>query len=252
MWRKTEMKQYYTIDYDLNRPTNKIVSAPLNSDFGVGVKMWRDGSALDSDITVGGNASTGTRGGYQLFELSTGSDEAITDYQVSGAYDFNLRVYEINKNYIEKWSGSEPPEPPTELTVLSASAGRFAETTEEIDVGVSLSYEVGNIVLSASQVESFTVTWTENSGEPHTDTSDDHVVITDINGTGWYLDYEEGAKIWRREDGTASASSIAISYDYSSFKYKGFGVEQGNTYEWKFVIEYTGTCQEFQLLEGSS
>lgn len=55
------MKQYYTIDYDLTRPTNKIVSAPLNSNFGVAVKMWRNGSALDSDITVGGIASSGTR-----------------------------------------------------------------------------------------------------------------------------------------------------------------------------------------------
>ena len=78
------MKQYYTINYDLNRPTNQIVSAPLNSDFGVGVKMWRNGSELDSDITVGGIASSGTRGGYQLFDLSTGNKETITDYQVSG------------------------------------------------------------------------------------------------------------------------------------------------------------------------
>jgi hypothetical protein len=82
MWRKTEMKQYYTINYDLNRPSNQIVTVPLNSNFGVGVKMWRDGSVLDSDITVGGNASTGTRGGYQLFDLSTGNEETITDYEV--------------------------------------------------------------------------------------------------------------------------------------------------------------------------
>ena len=125
------MKQYYTIDYDLNRPSNRIVTAPLNSDFGVGVRMWRNGSALDSDITVGGNASTGTRGGYQLFDLSTGSEETITDYQVSGESKFNLRVYETDKNFIEKWGGSEPQ---PQWDVVSGSATYVAEstTTDEI------------------------------------------------------------------------------------------------------------------------
>lgn len=165
MWRKTEMKQYYTIDYDLNRPSNKIVTAPLNSNFGVGVRMWRDGSVLDSDITVGGNASTGVRrGGYQLFDLSTGSDEAITDYRVSGAYDFNLRVYETNKNFIEKGGGSEP-QPQWDVILGSTTFVADATTTEEITSDASL---VSPLFLYAKQVKSFTCTYSDNGGPKQT------------------------------------------------------------------------------------
>lgn len=161
------MKQYYTIDYDLNRPTNKIVSAPLNSDFGVAVKMWRDGSALDSDITVGGIASSGTRGGYQLFDLSTGSDEAITDYRVSGAYDFNLRVYETNKNFIEKWGGSEP-QPQWDVISGSTTFVADATTTQEVYSETSVDEPVW---IYAKQLKSLTCTYSDNGGPKQTITS---------------------------------------------------------------------------------
>lgn len=159
------MKKYYTIDYDLNRPTNKIVPAPLNSDFGVGVRMWRDGSALDSDITVGGIASSGTRGGYQLFDLSTGSDEAITDYRVSGAYDFNLRVYETNKNYIEKWVGGTPGQ----WDVISGRTTFVADSTTTQEVYSDDSVQPDWIY--AKQVKSITCTYSDNGGPKQTITS---------------------------------------------------------------------------------
>ena len=201
------MKQYYTIDYDLNRPSNRIVSAPLNSDFGVGVRMWRNGSALDSDITVGGNASTGTRGGYQLFDLSTGNEETITDYEVSGESKFNLRVYETSKNFIEKWGGGTPPEPPSPWTVILGSKTFVAEstTTEEITSDVSL---IDPVWIYAKQVKSFTCTYSDNGGPKQTVASFMNVQVEDDDDPAYFFCHvgdPSNGNIWYESEGGMSA-----------------------------------------------
>jgi hypothetical protein len=204
MWRKTEMKKYYTIDYDLNRPTNKIVSAPLNSNFGVGVRMWRNGSALDSDITVGGIASSGTRGGYKLFDLSTGNKETITDYEVSGESKFNLRVYETNKNYIEKWSGSEPQ---SQWDVISGRTTFTADTTTTEEVSSELFYP-DPVWIYAKQVKSFTCTYSDNGGPKQTVASFMNVQVEDDEGSGYYFCHAgdpSNGNIWYESEGGMSS-----------------------------------------------
>lgn len=199
------MKKYYTIDYDLNRPSNQIVTAPLNSNFGVGVKMWRNGSVLDSDITVGENASTGTRGGYQLFDLSTGSEETITDYEVSGADKFNLRVYETNRNYIEKWTGGS--EPPSHWTVILGSKTFVADMTGTDEVGSeTYSGDIGWIY--AKQVKSFICTYSDNGGPKQTITSFMNVQVQDDDDGAFFFCHSgdpSNGNIWYESEGGMSA-----------------------------------------------
>lgn len=199
------MKQYYTIDYDLNRPTNKIVSAPLNSDFGVAIKVWKDGQLLDADLSVDGLSATSTRGGYQLFDLSTGSDEAITDYRVSGqACDFNLRVYETNKNYIEKWSESEPPSP---WTVILGSKTFTADTTTTEEITSDDSFE-SPVWIYAKQVKSFTCTYSDNGGPKQTITSFMNVQVQDDDEGAYFFCHAgdpSNGNIWYESEGGMSA-----------------------------------------------
>ena len=230
------MKQYYTIDYDLNHPTNKIVSAPLNSNFGVGVKMWRDGSALDSDITVGGIASSGTRGGYQLFDLSTGSEETITDYEVSGESKFNLRVYETNKNYIEKWSGSEPA-PQWDVILGSKTFVADTTTTEEVDSDTSA---LDPVWIYAKQVKSFTCTYSDNGGPKQTITSFMNVQVEDDDDGAYFFCHAgdpSNGNIWYESEGGMSSEKPSIKIA-GAFRTIHFPVEAGHTYEIEWKLEY--------------
>jgi hypothetical protein len=74
--------KYSTINYDSNRPTQNVVKAPLNSDIGVAIKVWKDGQLLDTNLSVDGLSATSTRNGWQLFDLSTGSDQGRKEYKV--------------------------------------------------------------------------------------------------------------------------------------------------------------------------
>lgn len=58
------MKKYCTIECDYNYPGAKALTVPLESDYGVAVKMKRNGEVLTSGILVGEVAASGTRGGY--------------------------------------------------------------------------------------------------------------------------------------------------------------------------------------------
>lgn len=74
--------KYSTINYDSNRPMPNLVKAPLNSDIGVAIKVWKDGQLLDTDLSVGGISATSTRNGWKLFDLSTSSDYGRKEYEV--------------------------------------------------------------------------------------------------------------------------------------------------------------------------
>lgn len=75
--------KYSTINYNLNTPMPKVVKAPLNSDIGVAIKVWKDGQLLDTDLSVDGLSATSTRNGWQLFELSSGSTPCFTKHEVA-------------------------------------------------------------------------------------------------------------------------------------------------------------------------
>ena len=66
--------KYSTLEYDMNRPSTKVINVPLDSDYGIAVKVFKDGQLIQPSLIVGGQEQlTGTRADWQLFELSSGS-----------------------------------------------------------------------------------------------------------------------------------------------------------------------------------
>lgn len=72
--------KYTILNYDMNTPIMNQITAPLNSSFGVAVKVTKDGEALaltSSDVTIGGAPGVDVRNGYVLVDLSTGNTPSI-------------------------------------------------------------------------------------------------------------------------------------------------------------------------------
>lgn len=44
--------KYITLEYDMNSPRDKAVSVPLDSDYGLAVKVYKNGALLQSTISV--------------------------------------------------------------------------------------------------------------------------------------------------------------------------------------------------------
>ena len=65
--------KYKTLEYNMNYPCLKKVVEPLESTYGLAIKVWKDNSIVDAGISVGGLSATSTKNGWQLFELSSGS-----------------------------------------------------------------------------------------------------------------------------------------------------------------------------------
>ena len=46
--------KYSTLEYDMNRPSIKVINVPLDSDYGVAVKVFKDGQLIETNLSVGG------------------------------------------------------------------------------------------------------------------------------------------------------------------------------------------------------
>lgn len=66
--------KYYKLNYDANRPSTKQITVPTNSDYGVAVKVEKDGEFVENaGITVGGKEAQDLVAGWKTVELSSGS-----------------------------------------------------------------------------------------------------------------------------------------------------------------------------------
>lgn len=75
--------KYYKLDYNANQPSNKQISVPTDSVYGVAVKIEKDGSVLTGETKIGDLSATTTRGGYDIFDLSSGSTPSMTKKEIS-------------------------------------------------------------------------------------------------------------------------------------------------------------------------
>ena len=73
--------KYYKLDYNANQPSNKQISVPTDSVYGVAVKVYRNGELVNGDLSVGGLSAT-TKGDWKLVDLSSGSDVGIGELDV--------------------------------------------------------------------------------------------------------------------------------------------------------------------------
>lgn len=69
--------KYKTLEYNMNYPFLKQVTEPLDSVYGLAIRVVKNGQVMplpgQGDIVVDGQDGVGTRGTWQLFELSSGS-----------------------------------------------------------------------------------------------------------------------------------------------------------------------------------
>lgn len=99
--------KYKALTFDANKPIPQQITEPLNSDYGVAVKVYKDGQLVDADLTVDGVACEEGFGGWKLCELSTNSEEGtkkiivVVDNNDGLTASFPLYVQQRNMNYFE-------------------------------------------------------------------------------------------------------------------------------------------------------
>lgn len=91
--------KYLTLEYDVNSPRDKAVSVPLDSDYNLAVKVFKDGEQVElsgAELLVDEQQANEVMKGYSLFELSTGSTACTKELNV-----------EVNKSGGEKYEYEE-------------------------------------------------------------------------------------------------------------------------------------------------
>ena len=99
--------EYKTITFDANRPSPRQITEPLNSVYGVAVKVYKDGQPVSADLSVGGIAADDGPDGMKLVELSSGGAQGMKRLAVAAEGDgfsgqFWLQVQERDLGYFEK------------------------------------------------------------------------------------------------------------------------------------------------------
>ena len=83
--------QYKTMIFDANRPVVQSITEPLNSGYGIAVKVKKDGEFLPYEqVKVDGKGSNANRDGWACFDLSTDNEigvETISIEATVGAAD---------------------------------------------------------------------------------------------------------------------------------------------------------------------
>ena len=82
--------EYKSITFDMNRPMAQQIAEPLNSAYGVAVKVYKDGQLVSADLSVGQTACTEGPGGWKLAELSSGNAETMKTVDVDVTKDPTL------------------------------------------------------------------------------------------------------------------------------------------------------------------
>jgi hypothetical protein len=74
--------KYKALTFDANRPIPQQITEPLNSDYGVAVKVYKDEQLVDADLSVDGVACVEGFDGWKLCDLSTNSEEEMKKLNV--------------------------------------------------------------------------------------------------------------------------------------------------------------------------
>lgn len=97
--------KYKTVTFDANRPIPQQITEPLNSDYGVAVKVYKDEQLVDADLSVDGVACVEGFDGWKLCDLSTNSEEGMKKINV--AVDKHPTVY-AELNTTKTMTGTSP------------------------------------------------------------------------------------------------------------------------------------------------
>ena len=84
--------EYKSIAFDMNKPIAQQITEPLNSVYGVAVKVYKDGEYADADITVDGKTAEELVDGWKAVELSSGSVPATKALDVTAEKQASVSV----------------------------------------------------------------------------------------------------------------------------------------------------------------
>ena len=77
--------KYFTIDHDMNRPMPNQINVPLNSEYGIGVRVFKNEQPIElgmDELSVNGMSAVTQVGGYNLYELSSGDVQTMNTIDV--------------------------------------------------------------------------------------------------------------------------------------------------------------------------
>lgn len=77
--------KYFTIDHDMNRPMPNQINVPLNSEYGIGVRVFKNEQPIElgmDELSVNGMSAVTQVGGYNLYELSSGDVQTMKTVDV--------------------------------------------------------------------------------------------------------------------------------------------------------------------------
>ena len=86
--------KYFTLDYNANAPTPKCIKVPVNSEYGVAVKVYKDEQLVSADLSVDGATCTEGPDGWQLAELSSGNVQMMKMLDVTAYKEAEGETFE--------------------------------------------------------------------------------------------------------------------------------------------------------------
>lgn len=99
-----------TIEYNTNQPVNQQITVPINSIYGIGIKVSKDGEALScgmDELTINGISATTQSNDYNIYVLSSDGAKTLIKYSVCYSHDgfetsFPLQVLQQDMGYFER------------------------------------------------------------------------------------------------------------------------------------------------------
>lgn len=187
--------KYYKLEYNANQPSNKQISVPTDSVYGVAVKVYKDGQLVDADLSVDGKNAKELVDGWKAVELSSGTFPATKtlDVELEAAPTTQVEVTE------EPFTASGSV--PFGIVTVHVYLPYFKDIPE-------LS---GLTEIKASDVKSFTASGTFTQGETVTEFNKQDFKLYTSSKENYYLSPD--GKGWIKSASTPPVESLAVTSD---------------------------------------
>lgn len=114
--------EYKSITFDMNKPIVQQITEPLNSAYGVAVKVYKDEQLVSADLSVDGVACVEGFDGWQLAELSSGNVETMKTLDVTAYKEAEGETFENTISARQPVANRE--------TIITITLGTILEGTE--------------------------------------------------------------------------------------------------------------------------
>lgn len=210
--------KYKTITFDANRPVAKQITEPLDSDYGIAVKVYKDGQPISADLSIGETICTEGPDGWKFAELSTGSTPCQKQLEVLVSKDADTTEIVASHEEQDSWGGGYTVQVRISLTTYAG-----LELTTE-----TLQPPSGNVTSEFPDAQPTVTDW-NNGIIIYTDGSISHPVVWSggvWQGTGATL--TEDAYLTTSYDFPQSATKSTLNFNIP--------VSTGEAFETVFLL----------------